>query len=121
MKPRGISAFNEETIMGDCNMGKAGEAAAKNNNAAEGCCGAGTTTATIREHMEVIASCGKRVGFVDRVTDASIKLTKKDSSDGHHHLVPLDWVARVDQQVHLTKNSDEVAKALKAEPVGAGV
>ena len=107
--------------MADCNMGKADQAAPKANNAAEGCCGAATTAANIREHMEVIASCGKRVGVVDRVEGDSIKLTKKDSSDGQHHLVPLDWVARVDQHVHLTKNSEEVARELKAEPVGAGV
>jgi len=104
--------------MGDCNTGEAGAATPNTENSAEGCCGAAATE-NIREHMEVIASCGKRVGVVDRVEGDSIKLTKKDSSDGQHHLLPLDWVARVDQHVHLTKNSEEVADELAAEPVGA--
>ncbi|HYV38308.1 MAG TPA: DUF2171 domain-containing protein [Gemmataceae bacterium] len=100
--------------MGESNMGKAGEAI----KAGAGCCGA-AGTADIREHMDVIASCGKRVGVVDRVQGNAIKLTKKDSKDGQHHYVPLDWVARVDQQVHLTKNSEEVAEELHAEAVGS--
>src|ERR1022692_4471989 len=33
----------------------------------------------ISEHMQVIASCGKQVGIVDRVEGAAIKLTKNDS------------------------------------------
>ena len=30
----------------------------------------------IREHLPVIASCGQRIGTVDRVEGCSIKLTK---------------------------------------------
>jgi hypothetical protein len=104
--------------MNDCNTGKA---APKTKNAAEECCGGAKCTSDIREHMEVIASCGKRVGVVDRVEGDSIKLTKKDSCDGRHHHFPLDWVARVDQHVHLTKNSEEVAREFNAEPVGTCV
>ena len=66
------------------------------------------TTGQIREHMEVIASCGTKIGAVDRVEGNAVKLTKKDSSDGQHHFIPLNWVNRVDNnQVHLTKNSKE--------------
>jgi|SRR5580765_2679112 len=50
--------------MSDRNMSKSGEATPKIENAADECCGAGTTE-DIREHMDVIASCGKRVGVVD--------------------------------------------------------
>jgi Uncharacterized protein conserved in bacteria (DUF2171) len=32
--------------------------------------------------MDVIASCGKKVGVVDHVGGGAIKLTKKDSPDG---------------------------------------
>lgn len=60
---------------------------------------------TIEEHMEVIASCGKKIGVVDRVEGKAIKLTRKDSPDRQHHYIPLSWVARVDSHVHLDKNS----------------
>lgn len=63
----------------------------------------------IAEHMEVIAADGIHVGTVDHMDGESrIKLTKNNSDDGRHHLIPIDWVARVDAHVHLTKNSDEV-------------
>lgn len=71
----------------------------------------------IREHMEVIASCGKHVGEVDHVEGNTIKMTKNDpAAGGQHHYVPLAWVERVDQHVHLTKNSEEVFKNWKTEP-----
>ena len=72
----------------------------------------------IREHMDVVASCGKLVGKVDRVEGDSIKLTKNDSSDGQHHMVPKNWIDRVDEHVHLNKNSEEVENAFKADSVG---
>lgn len=61
--------------------------------------------AGIRENMDVIASCGKKVGVVDRVEGESIKLTKNDSPDGQHHFIPTNWVDHVDDRVHLNKNS----------------
>jgi hypothetical protein len=65
---------------------------------------------SIKEHMDVIASCGKKVGVVDHVEGDSIKLTKNDSPDGKHHLFPMTWVDHVDSHVHLTKNSMEALR-----------
>jgi len=63
----------------------------------------------ISEHMEVIALDGIHVGTVDHMDgDSQIKLTKHDSGDGKHHLIPLDWVDHVDSHVHLNKKSDDV-------------
>ncbi len=63
----------------------------------------------VQEHMEVIASDGTHVGTVDHMDGSSrIKLTKGDSDDGKHHLIPLDWVDHVDAHVHLTKNAADV-------------
>lgn len=64
----------------------------------------------IREHMEVVGSDGQHVGTVDHMDGSSIKLTKGDSKDGKHHLIPSDWVDCVDQKIHLTKSSQD-AKA----------
>lgn len=65
----------------------------------------------IREHMEVRAADGRHVGTVDHLEgDSRIKLTKSDSKDGQHHLIPLDWVDHVDAHVHLNKDADEVRR-----------
>ncbi len=66
--------------------------------------------ADIREHMDVIGSCGNKLGRVDRVEGSSIKLTRNDSPDGQHHLIPMSWVSRVDSQVHLSKNCGEAKR-----------
>lgn len=70
----------------------------------------------VRQHMEVVGSDGGHVGTVDSVAGDRIKLTRKDSADGVHHLVPLSSVARVDGKVHL---STTAAAALAAAGVGA--
>jgi hypothetical protein len=70
--------------------------------------------AGIKEHMDVIASCGKKVGVVDRAEGGAIKLTKKDSPDDQHHFIPVGWVERVDRHVHLKKNSMETEQNWKS-------
>jgi hypothetical protein len=50
----------------------------------------------IKEHMEIVGSCGNHVGTVDHVDGNRIKLTKKDSSDGQHHYLPLSTIASVE-------------------------
>src|SRR5215470_12899100 len=72
----------------------------------------------IREHMEVIGSDGQRVGAVDKVDSRSIKLTKSSpEARGEHRYIPLAWVERVDQHVHLNKASGEVQQEWQAHPV----
>jgi hypothetical protein len=68
--------------------------------------------------MEVIASCAKHVGKVDHVEGDSIKLTKNDpAAGGRHHFIPTEWVERVDKQLHLNKNSEEVFSGWRTEPM----
>jgi hypothetical protein len=74
----------------------------------------------IKDHMDVIASCGKKVGVVDHLESGAIKLTKKDSPDGQHHFIPVAWVERVDSHVHLTKNSKETEEGWKCDAAGCG-
>lgn len=63
----------------------------------------------IKENMEVVGSDGRHVGTVDRVENDKIKLTKKDSDEGVHHLIPMDWVDSVEQdEVRLNKLGAEV-------------
>lgn len=66
-------------------------------------------TAAIKEHMDVIASDGQKIGQVDHIEGADkIKLTKHDAPDGKHHLIPLNWVSKIDKQVHLNKPAKDV-------------
>jgi hypothetical protein len=73
------------------------------------------TVAAIREHMDVIGSCGNKLGKVDHVEGGSIKLTRHDSPDGVHHFIPTSWVTRVDDKVHLNKTCSEAAREWKSE------
>jgi hypothetical protein len=73
-------------------------------------CGAARTTADIREHMDVIGACGNKLGRVDHVEGSKIKLTKNDSPDGMHHLIPMSWVEQVDEHVHLSKSCGEAKR-----------
>ena len=70
--------------------------------------GAVGSAAEIKEHMEVVASCGTVIGKVDHVEGDTIKLTRKDSADGQHHRIPLSWVAKVHDHIHLNKDHKEV-------------
>ena len=81
-------------------------------------CGSAKGVSDIRERMDVIASCGKKVGVVDHVEGGAIKLTKKDSPDGQHHFIPTGWVDHVDTHVHLKKNSMETEQGWKSDAAG---
>lgn len=76
--------------------------------------------ADIKERMDVIASCGTKVGVVDHLDGATIKLTRKDSPDGEHHFIPTGWVDHVDSHVHLKKNSLETRQGWKADAASCG-
>lgn len=75
-------------------------------------------TSKIKDHMEVMSSDGRHVGTVDHMEGTDkIKLTRKDpAAHGHHHLIPLAWVARADQQVHLSKTAAEVLRSWEHVP-----
>jgi len=66
----------------------------------------------IKEHMEVVGSDGQHVGTVDHMEGKDkIKLTKHDpAAQGHHHLIPVKWVANVDNKVHLSKTKNEACQ-----------
>ena len=67
-------------------------------------------TTMIREHMDVIASDGRKIGVVDHMEgNDRIKLARQGSAHGHHHLIPAAWVDHVDAHVHLNQTSDYVS------------
>ena len=61
----------------------------------------------IKEHANVIGADGVHVGTVDHMDGHRIKLTKKDSSDQHHHYVSVGLIADIeDGTVRLSANAD---------------
>jgi hypothetical protein len=60
----------------------------------------------IQEHMPVFDSQGEQFATVDHLDGDYIKLTKRDSPDGQHHWIPLHWIARVDEHVHIDRPRD---------------
>ena len=77
--------------------------------------GASSSVARIREHMEVLGSCGNKLGRVDHVQGNTIKLTRNGSSDGLHHFIPTSWVNHVDDHVHLNKTCVQAKQQWQSE------
>ena len=64
--------------------------------------------ASIKEHMDVIASDGNRIGRVDHVKGEQIELAKLDLETGFkHRMIPTSWVDHVDEHVHLNLTEDQ--------------
>lgn len=74
---------------------------------------AGPGTADVKPLMPVVASCGTRLGSVESLESGAIKVSHKDSPDGLPHFVPADWVRKVDEHVHLSKNATETKREWK--------
>src|SRR5579872_6759959 len=64
----------------------------------------GFTMSDIKPHMEIISLCGCLVGTADRVEDGTIKLTRHDCPDGQQYSIPTEWVAWIDECIHLNKD-----------------
>jgi hypothetical protein len=79
-------------------------------------------SAKVRDHMEVMGSCGNHVGTVDHMEGNSIKLTRSDPmAEGQHHYIPLDWVESIESVVRLNKSCDDVHKEWQLAPLGTTV
>lgn len=62
----------------------------------------------IRSGLAVVASDAEPVGSVDAVDGDRVKLTRPDPADHIQHDIPLTWVERVDERVHLNRTGAEV-------------
>jgi len=78
-----------------------------------------TDQSKIREHMPVMCSDNKQFATVDHVDGDYVKLTKKDSPDGQHHWMPMGWVTRVDEHIHVDRPGDQAMREwLSSPPAG---
>lgn len=62
----------------------------------------GVDLTAIREDMEVVGSDGGHVGEIDHFRDGQLKLKRQDSEamDGQHHILPTEWVAKIDSNAN---------------------
>lgn len=69
----------------------------------------------IKPHMPVVCSENGQFAEVDHLEGAnSIKL-KKDSQ-GQHHYIPLSWVTRVDDKVHIDRPGKQAMREWSTQP-----
>jgi hypothetical protein len=66
-------------------------------------------TNQIKPHAQVVGLDDQVIGKVDHIEGQSLKLTKDDT--GKHHLIPLDWIDRVDDKIHVNKKAEEVQQS----------
>ena len=69
----------------------------------------------IKPHTPVVCSKGGQFAVVDHIegTD-SIKLAKDEK--GQHHLIPLAWVTKVDNAVHVDRPGDQAMREWVSTP-----
>lgn len=74
----------------------------------------------IREHMPVVCSNEEQFGTVDKVDgENAIKLTQDRS--GQHHWIPMNWVTRVDDKVHVDRPGQQAMREwMSTPPEGVG-
>ncbi len=58
--------------------------------------------------MEVLDVDLVHVGIVEHHEGTGIKLSHRDAPDHQHHYIPHHWIARVDEQVHLSRKAADV-------------
>ncbi|MGE0548159.1 MAG: DUF2171 domain-containing protein [Kofleriaceae bacterium] len=75
-----------------------------------------TAKGLIKDGMPVVCSENGQFAVVDHLEGInSIKLRKDDS--GKHHYIPLEWVASVDDKVHIDRPGRQAMKEWSTEPV----
>lgn len=63
----------------------------------------------IKDHVPVVSTNGVQLGTVDHLDARNmIKLTKDQG--GQHHWIPLSWVTKVDNEVHVDRSGDQAVR-----------
>ena len=70
-------------------------------------------TAQIKEHADIVGANEVHIGTVDHVEGDRIKLTRKESTDGRHHFIPIGLVADIEGGVVRLSANEEAAVLLE--------
>jgi hypothetical protein len=72
---------------------------------------------SIKPHMPVVCSEGGQFATVDHMAsdNRTIKLAKDDS--GQHHYIPVSWVTKIDDAVHIDRPGDQAMREWSGEAV----
>jgi hypothetical protein len=76
----------------------------------------GPAVASIPPHMPVVCSQELELGEVDDLSSSELKLAK--DANGLHHYIPISWIARVDDKVHIDRPGRDVMRAWRTEASG---
>lgn len=69
----------------------------------------------IQAHMPVVCSKEGQFAVVDGMEgQTTIKLTR--DAGGHHHYIPLSWVEKVDDKVHVDRTGDQAMRDWSTTP-----
>jgi hypothetical protein len=74
-----------------------------------------TNLGAIKPHMPVVCSEGGQFAVVDHVAtdNRTIKLTKDKT--GLHHFIPVAWVTRIDDAIHIDRPGDQAMREWTSE------
>lgn len=67
----------------------------------------------IQKHMNVVSVKNEPLGMVDHVLGSTLKLAR--DVVGQHHYVPLTWIDRVDEVVHLKRTAADIERMWAGE------
>ncbi len=70
---------------------------------------------SIKSHMPVVCSEGGQFATVDHMAsdNRTIKLSKDAS--GEHHYIPVSWVTKIDDAVHIDRPGTQAMREWSAE------
>ena len=69
----------------------------------------------IKPHMPVVCSENGQFAEVDHIEGTNAIKLKKDSQ-GQHHYIPLSWVTRVDDKVHIDRPGKQAMREWSTQP-----
>jgi hypothetical protein len=78
-----------------------------------------TARELIKPHMPVVSSNDRRFATVDHLESGdTIKLTR--DTNGQHHYIPLGWVTKVDDEVHIDRPGEQAMAEWSTTPPAGG-
>lgn len=69
----------------------------------------------IKPDAPVVCSKNGQFAVVDHMEGKDMIKLKKDKA-GQHHYIPMSWVTKVDDKVHIDRTGDEAMKAWSTKP-----